>query len=116
MLMTLLAIVVALAACGSKNNRDVDCSSAGDGVKAYWENQAAQARSEKARSYALDMLPGAAERMKRHCVNDGWSAETVECMRKADHAGCEAKLTPEQLDKLKAETKTLTEPHKLSDL
>jgi hypothetical protein len=53
------------------------------------------------RKAAEDMRHQLAGRLERHCRDDGWSVEAIDCIRSGNP--CRGKLTPDQQQKLDAD-------------
>ncbi len=77
------------------------CDTVGDGIKAIWDKQVADADSDQVRKAAMEMREKAVSRLVRHCKEDGWTDEAIQCIRAGQQ--CPGKLTPEQHQKLQAD-------------
>ncbi len=77
------------------------CEHVGDGVKAIWDKQVADATDDATRKAASEMREKAVARLQRHCREDGWTAEAAECIRSG--TPCPGKLTDAQRQKLQAD-------------
>jgi len=112
-MLTKLAVVVALfAACSQSGSAPSGgsaasapragsdpCATVGDGVKAIWVRQAADATDRQSKQEALATGDKAVARLQRHCRDDHWSPEVIECVRSGG-ATCTNQMTPEQAQKL----------------
>lgn len=77
------------------------CTHVGEGVRAIWDKQVADASDDATRKGAIEMRLKAVTRLERHCHDDKWSAAAAECIRGGGR--CTDKLTPEQQEKLAAD-------------
>jgi hypothetical protein len=78
------------------------CAGVGDGVRAVWDQQAADATDPQVKQAATDMRDKAVARLVRHCRDDGWSAAVATCVQ-SGQSTCTNKMTPEQKQKLEAD-------------
>jgi hypothetical protein len=85
-----------------------NCATVGEGIKAIWDKQVADADSDQTRKAAEEMREKVVARLVRHCKEDGWSEEAIQCVRGGQL--CPGKLTPEQKQKLEADDLN-KEPH-----
>jgi len=85
-----------------------NCDVAAEGIKAIWDKQVADADSDQTRKAAMEMREKVVARLVRHCKEDGWSEEAIQCVRGGQL--CPGKLTPEQKQKLEADDLN-KEPH-----
>jgi hypothetical protein len=77
------------------------CARVADGVRAIWDKQVHDAEAGAERKAAEDMRHKLAGRLERHCRDDGWSVEAIDCIRGG--SPCRGKLTPDQQQKLDAD-------------
>ena len=75
------------------------CDAVGDGIRAVWDKQAADATDDATRVKAKEFGDKAVNRLVRHCKDDHWSADVIACVR-AGGATCTARMTPEQAGNL----------------
>jgi len=75
------------------------CDGVGDGIRAVWDKQAADATDDATRAAAKAMGDKAVNRLVHHCKDDHWSADVIACVR-AGGATCTARMTPEQAGNL----------------
>lgn len=80
---------------------DDPCAHVGEGVRAVWDKQVAEAGDDASRKAAIDMRLKAVHRLERHCHDDKWSPAAAECVRGGGR--CTDKLTPEQQKALAAD-------------
>jgi hypothetical protein len=77
------------------------CARVADGIRAIWDRQVRDAEPGPERKAAEDMRHKLAGRLERHCRDDGWSVEAIDCIRSG--SPCRGKLTAEQQAKLDAD-------------
>ncbi len=77
------------------------CATVADGIRAIWDRQVRDADPGPERQAAEAMRHRLAGRLERHCRDDGWSVEAIECIRGGNP--CRGKLTPDQQTKLDAD-------------
>ena len=100
-------LVIGLAAfgCGksASDKPSAGCMDVGTVVATHYAEKVKAAKSDTERDAYSKLGPVAAARLAEHCQKDGWSAEVIECAKAGDLKACSSKLTPEQLEKLKAD-------------
>src|SRR5262245_65171979 len=57
------------------------CDTVGEGVKAIWDKQVADADNDQVRKAASEMRDKVVARLVRHCKEDGWRADAIQRMR-----------------------------------
>jgi hypothetical protein len=77
------------------------CAAVADGIRAIWDRQVRDAESPDERKAAEDMRHKLAGRLERHCRDDAWTVDAIECIRSGQP--CRGKLTPDQQAKLDAD-------------
>ena len=77
------------------------CAAVADGIRAIWDRQVRDAEPGPERTAAEEMRHKLAGRLERHCRDDGWSVDAIECIRSGQP--CRGKLTPDQQAKLDAD-------------
>lgn len=75
------------------------CANVGDAVKSIWDRQVADATDPQVKDEAQKMGEKAVGRLQRHCRDDHWSPEVIECVRSGSQT-CTSKMTPDQAQKL----------------
>ena len=75
------------------------CDGVGEGIRAVWDKQAADATDDATKAAAKAMGDKAVARLVRHCTDDHWSADVIACVR-AGGATCTSRMTPDQAGKL----------------
>jgi len=106
MLTKLAFLAAVLAACNQSSSAPPSgadpCASVGDGVKAIWARQAADATDPQVKQEARTTGEKAVARLQRHCRDDRWSPAVIDCVRSGG-AACTNQMTAEQAQKLTAD-------------
>lgn len=89
----------AMGANGSAD--DSTCANVADGIRAIWDRQVRDAEAGSERAAAEEMRTKLVGRLEKHCREDGWSPEAIQCIRSGQP--CRGKLTPDQQAKLEAD-------------
>jgi hypothetical protein len=84
---------------GSAAPAEDPCAHAGDAVRSIWDRQVADAPDDATKQAAKQMGDKAVARLQRHCRDDHWSPEVIQCVT-GGSATCTNKMTPEQAQKL----------------
>jgi hypothetical protein len=71
-------------------------------VRAIWDRQVADATEPGVKQGAEAMRTKAVSRLQRHCRDDHWSPDVIQCVR-AGGATCTNRMTPDQAQKLQAD-------------
>jgi len=101
----LVLLAALLSACSqsapapSSGSASDACASVGDGVKAIWARQVADATDPQSKQEAQTTGDKAVARLQRHCRDDHWSPAVIDCVRSGG-ATCTTQMTPEQAQKL----------------
>jgi hypothetical protein len=77
------------------------CVHVADGIRAIWDKQVRDAEPGPERKAAEDMRMKLAGRLERHCRDDAWSVDAIDCIRAGNP--CRGKLTADQQEKLDAD-------------
>jgi len=98
---TQLALLVILAACGSKGGASSgDCADGVGHARAISESKMPAGADPKMLDRMKEMMAAASKAMIETCTNDKWSAEVIACLKTAttddDLVKCQKMLTPEQ--------------------
>ena len=78
------------------------CAHVGDAVRSIWDRQVRDAPDEPTKQAAQQMGDKAVARLQRHCRDDHWAPEVIQCIT-GGSATCTNKMTPEQSQKLNAD-------------
>lgn len=107
----MLIAVLALAGCSKKSGGSSDCAAAVDKGVQTMMNAGLDRMPEDQKAAMQAQMKDTGDKLKdiftKHCVDDKWSAEVLDCYAKAtsqpDIRSCRNKLPPEQAEKLGAE-------------
>jgi hypothetical protein len=75
------------------------CAHVGDAVRSIWDRQVADAPDDATKQAAKQMGDKAVGRLQRHCRDDHWTPDVIQCVT-GGSAACTNKMTPEQAQKL----------------
>ncbi len=97
-------LALTLAAC-SKSEPAADCSTVGNGVRAYWADRATQTADVEELAAIHEATQTGVEKFERHCKADHWNADMIACARavfRLEDSGCMKFLSTLQKQKLHA--------------
>lgn len=92
-----------LAACGK--SEPADCSTVGNGVRAYWADRATQTADVEELAAIHEATVTGVEKFERHCKADHWNPDMIACARavfRLEDSGCMKFLSTLQKQKLQA--------------
>jgi hypothetical protein len=99
-----LVVFAMLAACG-KSEPAADCTTVGNGVRAYWADRAAQTTDVEELAAIHEATVTGVDKFERHCKADHWNPDMIACARavfRLEDSGCMKFLSTLQKQKLQA--------------